>query len=244
MAEWEDTPGVREAIDRMRDVGAILAQPENMARAELATRGMHPVSVAHLDSAEAVELIGRLAAAPSEPGCAHKTGGNDAMTYLLPSAQAAAAFICEVTGFMLAWWTVTDTARPVYDKIDGLATTVMPGLRDPPPDLIGPGTDWERAINAWCRGRSLVEDTIGADRDPGRYQQAAVKRLGPAFRAARLGHVVQWDPPVGGKTATRQWACVRRLPGGGRCLAPVYVQETRISGTAVTRPCPGKQGPP
>jgi hypothetical protein len=242
MTDGTDDPAVQDATARMRDVSAILTQSAHMARAELATRGLHPVSVAHgdLDSAEAVDLTGRLAVVATELGCAQKIAANDATTYLLPSAQAAAAFICEATGFMLPCWTVTDTARPVYDKIDGLAATLMPGLRDPLPDLIGPGTDWERAINAWCRGRGLAEDTIAADRDPGQYQQAAVKRLGPAFRAARLGHVVQWDPPVGGKTATRQWACVRRLPGGRRCLAPVYVQGTRISGAAVTRPCPGR----
>ena len=244
MTDWRDDPAVQDAMRRVQAQAGMAAQQPGVAEAELAAHGLHPVSVAYGDpeSAEHDARIRQLGPAASQAGCRSTIGYNDSATYLFPSAQAAARFILEVAGIMLPWWTVTDTARPVFDKINGLAVTLMPGLRDPLPNLIGPGTDWERAVNSWCYGSSLSENTIAAGRDPGQYQQAAVKRLGPAFRAARLGHVVQWDPPAGGRTPTRQWACVRVLPSGGRCLAPVYVQGTRISGDAVTRPCGGGEG--
>jgi hypothetical protein len=43
MTDWAADPAVQDAIARMRDASAILAQPEEMARAELSTRGLHPV---------------------------------------------------------------------------------------------------------------------------------------------------------------------------------------------------------
>jgi hypothetical protein len=118
MADWTDDPAVREAMARAREIAAITALPEETARAELAARGLHPVSVAHgePESDQAVELIcGRLAEAAERLGCRHKSGGNDATTYLFPSHDAAVQFLAEVTGFAESWWTVTATARPVYN---------------------------------------------------------------------------------------------------------------------------------
>ena len=75
MTDWTDDPAVQDA-------SAILTQLAHMARAELAVRGLHPVSVAYgdLDSAEAVDLTGRLAVVATELGCAHKIAGNNATT--------------------------------------------------------------------------------------------------------------------------------------------------------------------
>lgn len=50
------------------------------------------------DSAEAVGLItGRMAGAAERLGCRHKSGGNDATTYLFPAHDAAVDFLAEVT---------------------------------------------------------------------------------------------------------------------------------------------------
>ena len=118
MADWADDPAVRDALARARDITAILALPEEPAWGELAARGLYPVSVAHceLDSDQAVELIsGRMAEAAERLGCRHKSGGNDATTYLFASHDAAVQFLAEVTGFAESWWTITATARPVYN---------------------------------------------------------------------------------------------------------------------------------
>jgi hypothetical protein len=119
-AEWKDDPEVRDAMARAAEVLAILALPdEEEARAGFAACGLYPVAVVHgeLDSDEAVELItGRMARAAERLGCRHKSGGNDATTYLFPSHDAAVDFLAEVTGFAKSWWTVTATARPVYNR--------------------------------------------------------------------------------------------------------------------------------
>jgi hypothetical protein len=118
MADWTDDPAVQEALARARVISAILAMPEEQARGELAAHGLYPVSVAHgeLDSDQAVELIsGRMAETAERLGCRHKSGGNDATTYLFSSHDAAVQFLAEVTGFAEPWWTVTATARPVYN---------------------------------------------------------------------------------------------------------------------------------
>jgi hypothetical protein len=119
MADWADDPAVRDALARAREISAILALPEDVARGELASRGLYPVSVAHgeLDSDQAVELISRRVAEAAERlGCRHKSGGNDATTYLFPSHDAAVQFLAEVTGLAESWWTITATARPVYNR--------------------------------------------------------------------------------------------------------------------------------
>lgn len=119
MADWKDDPAVREAMARAQEITAILVLPEETARAELAVRGLHPVSVAHgdLDSDKAAELItGRMAGAAERLGCRHTSGGSDATTYLFPSHDAAVDFMAEVTGFAESWWTVTATARPVCNR--------------------------------------------------------------------------------------------------------------------------------
>jgi hypothetical protein len=118
MTDWKDDPAIREAMDRVREITAILALPEEPARAALAACGLYPVSVAHgeLDSDQAAQLIsGRMAEAAERLGCPHKSGGNDATTYLFPSHDAAVQFLAEVTGLAESWWTVTATARPVYN---------------------------------------------------------------------------------------------------------------------------------
>jgi hypothetical protein len=119
MTDWKDDPAVQDALARSREISVICTLPEEEAQAELAARGLHPVSVAHgeLDSDEAADLIcGWMAKAAERHGCGHKHGGNDATTYLFHSHDAAVQFIAEVTGFAKSWWTVTETARPVYNR--------------------------------------------------------------------------------------------------------------------------------
>lgn len=119
-AGWQDTPEVRDALGRAAEILAILALPdEEAARARLAARGLYPVAVVHgePDSDVAVELIcGRMSRAAERLGCRHKSGGNDATTYLFPARDAAVDFLAEVSGFAESWWTLTATARPVYNR--------------------------------------------------------------------------------------------------------------------------------
>ena len=115
--DWRDDPDVKAAIARAAELAALPWTPGPAAEAEVASRGLHPVSVVHGDpeDEEAVELVcGRLARLADRLGCRSKVGGNDAATYLLPSAEAAAEFIADVTSWCPSWWTVTPTARPVY----------------------------------------------------------------------------------------------------------------------------------
>jgi hypothetical protein len=119
VTDWTDDPAVRGAIARAREVTAVLGLPEEAARSSLAGLGLHPVSVVHgdLDSDEAAALVcDRMGTAAEQRGCLHKSGGNDATTYLFPSHDAAVQFLAEVTGFARSWWTVTATARPVYHR--------------------------------------------------------------------------------------------------------------------------------
>jgi hypothetical protein len=119
MSDWADDPAIRDAMARAREILAVLALTEEQARGELAARGLYPVSVVHgeLDSDQAAELVSRrMAEAADRLGCRHKSGGNDATTYLFPSHDAAVDFLAEVTGFAESWWTVTATARPVYNR--------------------------------------------------------------------------------------------------------------------------------
>ena len=105
----------------------------------------------------------------------------------------------------------------------------------PVPGLIGPDTDWEAAVADLCEGRvrmdriEHVEDTT-----PGQYQQFAVKRLDPPLRAARLGHLMEWDPPPHGtgRGSDRWWTCII-------CHEGLFVAGTRVYGKPVTAPCPG-----
>lgn len=122
MAHWADDPDVQRAIARAAEITAILALPEAAALAALAARSLYPVSVAYgeLDHEEAVDLVcRRMAETAGQLGCRHTSGGNDATTYLFPSHLASVQFLAEVTGFAEPWWTVTATAKPVYNRGGG-----------------------------------------------------------------------------------------------------------------------------
>jgi hypothetical protein len=105
----------------------------------------------------------------------------------------------------------------------------------PIPEVIGPDTDWERAVLGLCDARVALDRIESIDdTSPEDYQQFAVKRLDPALRAARLGHVVEWDPPPDGQRSghgsARRWTCIA-------CYEGLFVQGTRIYGKPVTGPC-------
>ncbi|MGH3158662.1 MAG: hypothetical protein ACRDNF_19085 [Streptosporangiaceae bacterium] len=92
-----------------------------VTEAELATRGIHPVSIAH-GSAETdhdadliFEVVPRLARDCGP--LAGTRGGGEHTTYLFtgPGAEASAtAFIAAVAEVAPRWWRVTATAWPVW----------------------------------------------------------------------------------------------------------------------------------
>lgn len=233
-ADWQDAPAVREARALCGYLLAVLSQPAAQAEAELAAHGLYPVSVVHgyPEDAVSAELAGTvLPGLAARFGSTASTGRGDLRTWLFPSPRAAATFGWEAAAVMEPWWRITATPAPVYGKMDALDALLMPGLHDGIYDVIGPGTDWERVINAWCEARAFID----GNQDPGKYQQRALRRFSPAFRAAALGHVTEWDPAPA--PDTRKWTC-------RRCYRPVCVVGGVTAGSAVTGPCPGKAGRP
>ncbi|GAA4626755.1 hypothetical protein GCM10023196_036280 [Actinoallomurus vinaceus] len=92
-----------------------------IAEAELAVRGIHPVSVVHGDAVdqETDNLIHRvLPRLAREAGTLAGTqGGNDYTTYLFagPDAQQAAVrFIAAASEEAESWWKITPTAQPKF----------------------------------------------------------------------------------------------------------------------------------
>ncbi|GGL55335.1 hypothetical protein [Planomonospora parontospora] len=98
-----------------------LAGPAVLAEAELAVRGLHPVSVAHGDAEtdeDARLIYTELPALAARAGtvCSRR-GGNDYSTFLFTgpdAARAAEAFSTAVHAMAPSWWRVTPTAQPVY----------------------------------------------------------------------------------------------------------------------------------
>jgi hypothetical protein len=114
--------GAYEAAKRRAaELAPVFAGHRAVTEAELAARGVHPVSVVHgcAETGEDADLIYRaLPALAGECGpLAGTRGGNEFSTFLFtgPGAdRAAAGFIAAVLEIAPRWWRVTATAHPVW----------------------------------------------------------------------------------------------------------------------------------
>ncbi len=100
---------------------ATLGEMQVAEEAELAARGIHPVSVVHGEVASADDetlVFGVLPRLAREAGAfTSMRGGSDYMTWFFdgPEAeQAAITFIAAVTVIALPGWVVTPTAQPKF----------------------------------------------------------------------------------------------------------------------------------
>lgn len=110
-----------EAERRAAELFATFAEQQAVAEAELAARGIHPVSIAHGDpeTPEDANLIFEaLPALAGECGTiAGSRGGNDYITYLFAgpgAADAAVTFIARALAIAPRWWRITPTAHPAW----------------------------------------------------------------------------------------------------------------------------------
>lgn len=95
--------------------------------------------------------------------------------------------------------------------------------------LITPDTDWEAAVSQLAAENLTRNRARGRPASPAASQVFAVRRLDVAFRAARLGHAVTWDPPAGLTSVSARWTCTR-------CGRAVLVRDGQVYGGATT-PC-------
>jgi hypothetical protein len=118
-----DDPAFEAAKRQAEELAAVFAGDQVVTEAELAIRGIWPVSVVHGDAetAEDADLIyGALHHLAEECGpLAGYRGGNDYTTFLFtgPDAKAsAAAFITRAQAMEHPrWWRITATAHPVWN---------------------------------------------------------------------------------------------------------------------------------
>jgi hypothetical protein len=91
-------------------------------------------------------------------------------------------------------------------------------------DPVGPGTDRIEALFALAgdKGRD-AEDRL----------PFAMRRLGPAFRAADLGHTLTWDPPSGLTEVRIRWTCKTC----GRAVLARERETEHAYGSALEIPC-------
>lgn len=99
--------------------------------------------------------------------------------------------------------------------------------------VIGPDTDWEEAVAALAKENYDRRVRRGERAEMAWSRDFAVRRLDAAFRAARRGHTVTWDPPAGLTSVRGRWTCTHP-----DCGAMVLVNaEGQVYGTAVTGTC-------
>lgn len=118
----EIAAGIRDAMERKRQLAEMIAQPEPLATAGLMTMGVHPVSVVTgspetEEEAALVNDLPKIAAECDGERTPSAFGGNEYVTYLFdrPNAvHAAEAFASTVRLRAPRWWQVTATAHPVY----------------------------------------------------------------------------------------------------------------------------------
>jgi hypothetical protein len=116
-----DETAYEDAKRRAAELAAVFSGHQVVTEAELAARGIHPVSIAHgcAETDEDAGLIYRELPRLAR-GCgplAGTRGGNEHTTYLFtgPGAEAAAAaFTAAVAGIAPRWWRITPTAYPVW----------------------------------------------------------------------------------------------------------------------------------
>lgn len=116
---WEAV--LEEAGRRSAELAAVFAGHQAITEAELAARGIHPVSISHgtPETGEDTDLLYKTLPGLAA-GCGTLTGthgGNEHSTYLFsgPGADvAAAAFMGRVLEVAPRWWRITPTAYPVW----------------------------------------------------------------------------------------------------------------------------------
>ncbi len=103
-------------------------------------------------------------------------------------------------------------------------------------DPLLPVTDPVDAV--WALAEERASKGAEGNRDPEGWIPFAVRRLGPALRAAAMGHVMEWDPPAA-LTSLSRWTCKR-------CGDAVLYREHEADaayGSALTEKCPdGRHG--
>lgn len=98
-------------------------------------------------------------------------------------------------------------------------------------DPLLPGTDPVDAI--WALAEERAAKGSEGNRDPEGWLPFAMRRLGPAIRAAANGHQMEWDPPAA-MTSFSRWTCTRC---GEAVLFREYEPESAY-GSALTGECP------
>ena len=115
---WQRSPEVAAAIARALELGAVLGERDVVADAELALRGLHPVSIAHgsPDSPEEQQLLWTTVRgwARDTGHLTSTAGGSEHTTFLFTDADAAVAFQARVAGAAPRWWRITATAKPRF----------------------------------------------------------------------------------------------------------------------------------
>lgn len=97
-------------------------------------------------------------------------------------------------------------------------------------DPLLPATDPVDAV--WALAEERASKGTEGNRDPEGWVPFAIRRLGPALRAAAIGHVMEWDPPAA-LTSLSRWTCTR-------CGEAVLYREPEAGseyGSALTEPC-------
>jgi len=127
-ADWEEIRAA--ALRRAAALEAMFSGHQVVVEAELALRGLIPVTVIHGDAEdqEAADLIYRGLPAPADecgPQAGNRGGGgNDYTTSLFADADAAARFAAGAREMCPSWWRATETAHSVW-RAD------LPGQRGP-----------------------------------------------------------------------------------------------------------------
>ncbi|WP_189243676.1 hypothetical protein [Planobispora rosea] len=89
-----------------------------IAEAELAAAGLHPVTIAHGDPEDPEETQALFKTLPRQAkqtqALQARSGGNDYTTYLFTNPTAAAAFTADAVALARPWWRITPTAHPLW----------------------------------------------------------------------------------------------------------------------------------
>lgn len=97
-------------------------------------------------------------------------------------------------------------------------------------DRIGPDTDRVQAL--WDLAEDRAKKGTG---DADGWLPFAMRRLGPAFLVADMGHIVTWDPPAALTSVSARWTCTV-------CGHSVLVREGQAYGSALREPCTAPAG--
>jgi hypothetical protein len=122
-------PEYEDAQRRVRELAFLFTYPPLITEAELAVRGLRPVSVVHGYGEEPEEAMLIYCALPElargAGQLAHQVSGGGFTTYVYtgPGAdKAVTEFIAAVRCLAPRWWRITATAHPVW-QVDWRAGT-------------------------------------------------------------------------------------------------------------------------